>query len=272
MRRDRPSRWVSVALGTFVAVAIATGVGFSLGVVSRLGPLTVMQVHVATGVAAVFFGFAHVWKRPQPIRTADPERRALLRFALVGGVAAIAYVAVERMAFSAGLPGARRRFTGSHERGTDDPSAMPVTSWINDTAPDIDPAGYRLIVETTAGTGTYELGQLAGSARVRATLDCTGGWYATQNWQGTRLSDVLDGGGQSIRVISATGYERRFPVEAADQLLLATHVGNEPISVGHGAPVRLVAPGRRGFWWVKWVDRIVVDDRPSWWQPPFPLT
>jgi hypothetical protein len=32
-----------------------------------------------------------------------------------------------------------------------------------------------------------------------------------------------------------------------------------------------VAPGRRGFWWVKWLDRLVVDTRPWWWQPPFPL-
>ncbi|NUR17262.1 MAG: molybdopterin-dependent oxidoreductase, partial [Dermatophilaceae bacterium] len=43
------------------------------------------------------------------------------------------------------------------------------------------------------------------------------------------------------------------------------------LSAGHGGPVRLVAPGRRGFWWVKWVDRVGVDDRPSWSQPPFPL-
>ena len=41
-------------------------------------------------------------------------------------------------------------------------------------------------------------------------------------------------------------------------MLLATHVGGEPISPGHGAPVRLVAPNRRGFQWVKWVDRIAM--------------
>jgi len=40
---------------------------------------------------------------------------------------------------------------------------------------------------------------------------------------------------------------------------------------GHGAPARLVAPGRRGFWWVKWVATVDVEDAPEWWQPPFPL-
>ena len=45
-----------------------------------------------------------------------------------------------------------------------------------------------------------------------------------------------------------------------------------PLSVGHGFPARLVAPGRRGFWWVKWVDRIELQTTPWWWQPPFPVT
>ncbi|MDT5134639.1 MAG: hypothetical protein QOE41_3950, partial [Mycobacterium sp.] len=34
---------------------------------------------------------------------------------------------------------------------------------------------------------------------------------------------------------------------------------------------RIVAPGRRGFWWVKWVASVEVVDEPWWWQPPFPL-
>jgi hypothetical protein len=32
------------------------------------------------------------------------------------------------------------------------------------------------------------------------------------------------------------------------------------------------SPGRRGFWWVKWVVSIEVDRAPWWRQPPFPLT
>ena len=33
-------------------------------------------------------------------------------------------------------------------------------------------------------------------------------------------------------------------------------MGDEPLSHEHGAPVRLVAPGRRGFQWVKWVTHV----------------
>jgi DMSO/TMAO reductase YedYZ molybdopterin-dependent catalytic subunit len=43
------------------------------------------------------------------------------------------------------------------------------------------------------------------------------------------------------------------------EALLATHVGGEALAEGHGAPVRLVVPGRRGYQWVKWVGRVTVS-------------
>jgi DMSO/TMAO reductase YedYZ molybdopterin-dependent catalytic subunit len=67
-----------------------------------------------------------------------------------------------------------------------------------------------------------------------------------------------------------TGYRRRFPVSDLPRLLLATRAAGEVLAAGHGAPLRLVAPGRRGYWWVKWVTRVEVVDGPWWWQPPFP--
>jgi DMSO/TMAO reductase YedYZ molybdopterin-dependent catalytic subunit len=73
-----------------------------------------------------------------------------------------------------------------------------------------------------------------------------------------------------VEVVSVTGYRRRFPIGSARHLLLATHAAGEPLSAGHGAPLRLVAPGRRGFWWVKWVTEVRVLAEPAWWQPPFP--
>lgn len=67
----------------------------------------------------------------------------------------------------------------------------------------------------------------------------------------------------------ATG--QRFPIHDLDRLLLATQVDGAPLSADHGFPVRLAAPGRRGYWWVTWIDRIELQTTPLWWQPPFPL-
>ena len=55
-------------------------------------------------------------------------------------------------------------------------------------------------------------------------------------------------------------------------MLLALRVGGRPLDPGHGFPARIVAPGRRGFWWVKWVDGMELSMTPWWWQPPFPLS
>jgi DMSO/TMAO reductase YedYZ molybdopterin-dependent catalytic subunit len=83
---------------------------------------------------------------------------------------------------------------------------------------------------------------------------------------------LIDGArGQSIRVVSHTGYDRRFPISEASRLLIATALGGDLLDAGHGHPARLVSADRRGFWWVKWVVAIEVDDLPDWWQSPFPL-
>jgi len=106
-----------------------------------------------------------------------------------------------------------------------------------------------------------------------SVLDCTGGWYSEQTWTGIRLDHLIDGAGaRSVVVGSATGYGRRFPVADLEHLWLVTALGGAPLGPGHGFPARIVAPGRRGFWWVKWVTEISRSRLPWWVQTPFPLT
>jgi DMSO/TMAO reductase YedYZ molybdopterin-dependent catalytic subunit len=173
------------------------------------------------------------------------------------------------------LPGGRRRFTGSYERGSFEPARMPNTIWLNDTVPVLDGSAWRLTVVGLDGPRELTLDDLrTGTVTRRALLDCTSGWYAEQDWTGVPVADLIPaaGGARSLLVHSHTGYWVRLPIADLDHLLLATGAGGRPLSPGHGYPVRLVAPGRRGFWWVKWVDRIELSSAPPWWQPPFPVT
>ena len=254
----------ALVLSLLVVIALVTGFAHRAGR-REAGPLLVMQIHVGAALVAVPLGLWHVAVRPVRPRRSDVSRRNVLRGALLGGGATAVTLAV---------PHAGRAVTRSLERGSFEPSAMPVTQWLFDAVPRLDRAVWRLQV----GERLWSLDDLerVGDTHLDATLDCTGGWYANQRWTGIPLDRLFALSavpkGSSIEVRSVTGYSRRFPHGDAANLLLAVQVGGEPLSPAHGFPARLVAPNRRGFWWVKWVEQISVDGKPWWWQPPLPLS
>lgn len=275
LRRAKRGRWASLCLAAVVSVTLLTGIGYASGLVLSIGGLPGMWVHIATALAAAPIIVWHVAVRPARPRPTDFSRRALLRTGTLGAAAAGIYVVTNSAVRVAGLPGAHRRFSGSHEMGSFDPDSMPTTIWLNDKRPDVDAESWRLTVVDSAGAHEVALNELLGNqTTLRATLDCTSGWYATQDWTGVHVTDLLGrvGTARSLRVRSLTGYWLRFPVGDLRNLFLATGTAGAPLSAGHGFPLRLVAPGRRGFWWVKWIDRIELQDTPAWWQPPFPVT
>jgi hypothetical protein len=274
LRRRPAGAWVSVSLAVAVAVTIATGVGHATGVLVSLGPVSSMQVHVGAGVASILLATWHVVARKTRPRRTDVSRRNLVRGGVVLGGAIAGYAVVEGLVRATSLPGADRRSTGSYERGSGSPEEMPVTQWLNDDVPTVDPDRWSLRISDASGDRDIDYEELLIDRRVvRTILDCTGGWFAEQGWEGIALADLVtvDDRAASVEVLSVTGYARRLPIADVGGLVLATHVAGEPLSPGHGFPVRLVAPGRRGFWWVKWVERISLSDTPWWWQLPFPV-
>ena len=269
LARPRGGRWASIGLGMLVLLSIAAGLGHSTGLVLSWGPFSSMEVHVGAALAAIPLAVWHVVARRVRVVRADLSRRTFMKGSVALGAAAVSYAASEILVRAATLPGGARRFTGSYEAGSFQPAVMPVSSWMFDAIPVHDPDAWTL---RTPGR-EWSFRELATfDDRMIATLDCTGGFYSTQEWAGVRLDRLLpDVRESSIRVVSSTGYDRRFRAGEAGSLLLATRFGGTPLDAGHGFPARLVAPDRRGFWWVKWVVAIEVDDVPYWWQSPFPV-
>lgn len=269
LRRRRSGAIWSVGLVVAIAITIGSGLLQMIGTVRSIGPLTTMQVHIGAAVVSAGLAVSHYLRHPVRPRSTDLGRRNLIRAATLSASAGLFLAGWETAVGALGWPGGNRRFTGSHERGSGSPAAMPVTQWFTDSVPYLD---TRQVTVAGRRLGPEDLSALP-METVEATLDCTSGWYSSQHWQGVRLDRLLEGAdGASIEVRSVTGYGRRFPMEDADRIWLAFEVGGAPLSPGHGFPARIVAPGRRGFWWVKWVDSVEPSGLPAWFQAPFPLT
>ena len=274
LRRRRPGWWASITFTVLITVALAGGLGHATGLLRTIGPLTAMQVHVGAALASVPFGIWHVLGRRVRPRRVDLSRRTLLRSGALAAGSLVTYGGMAGVISAARLPGRARVFTGSYEVGSFQPDRMPITQWLDDVVPAIDPSIWMLRLRIGDAARSLTLEELSAMTEpVRATIDCTGGWFAEQDWEGVRLDRLLGATtGRSVIARSATGYWRRYPLRDARYLWLATRLSGMPLSAGHGAPARIVAPARRGFWWVKWLTSIEVSDTPWWWQPPFPVT
>src|SRR5437773_7413667 len=134
---------------------------------------------------------------------------------------------------------------------------------------------------------------------ITATLECAGnsrvlvvpkvkgvqwelGDVGNAEWTGVRLRDLLqraemankareiilegaDNGtiAEPPRPSGKINFARSLPVEKAmDDVLLAFAMNGEPLSAAHGFPLRAIVPGWYGMAAIKWLQRIVVTDRP----------
>ena len=274
-RRGGFDWWRTVLLLTAFVVALVSGVLRARGLRSAPAGTTWLTIHFVAGAAFMVLGAIHVVARRRAVGPIRVDRRAFLRAGAIAGVGTAGFVALEGVNTVFSLPGADRRFSGSYEIGSFVPDDMPSVTWLNDDKPLVDPDEWELTLSGGDAAQSIPYDALRSfDDQLTAVLDCTGGWYSEQHWTGARLDRLLpsDARGRSVVVRSATGYSRRFPLGDASKMLIAHQLGDETLSPGHGFPARLVAPGRRGFWWVKWVTEVEVSNTPWWWQLPVPPT
>jgi DMSO/TMAO reductase YedYZ molybdopterin-dependent catalytic subunit len=268
-RLDR-ERAIFVAMALLLVAVLATGLAWIVLGRVLVGGISLINVHAYLAIAlAAPFG-VHVVARRYALRIRPSrDRGAALRLAALAALGAAAWLTESAV-------GRRRRFTGSYEVGADG-GPFPAVSWLFDDPAPIDYASWRLQVDGAVNLNlNLTVRDLPPAAALRAILDCTGGWYSEQDWQGVAVGGLLDRAGvteraRSVEVVGVTGYRRRFSIDDARGLLLATHVGGVPLTHGHGAPLRLVAPGRRGYDWVKWVVAVTVLETDERLQSPLPL-
>jgi hypothetical protein len=209
----------------------------------------------------------HAWRRwPHPKKTDFTGRRQVLKLIGLSAASVATWGISEVLARNLQDKDVSRRFTGSREEGSFAGNDHPVTSGSNQGKIKLDPSTWNLKLTGAVNTSlilSYAEVLSLSISEVTAVLDCTGGWYTTQIWHGIRLTDLLNTAGlqeQAAAVIlkGISEYTASFTLKQAQEILLATHVGEEVLNHVHGYPLRAVVPSRRGWHWVKWLTEIEV--------------
>jgi DMSO/TMAO reductase YedYZ molybdopterin-dependent catalytic subunit len=268
-RRVRRRRWDrSIVWGSVAGIALLTtlglGLAWTLNLISfdLLWGYSPLNVHVILGIGLLPFVGWHMLARRRQNAVSAPvrSRRSLLRVAGLSVATLVGWQAIERLA-----PAVRLR-TGSKETASLLGNAFPAEIWLFDAVPSIDANAWHLQLAGTTATA-LSLAELTAQhprREVQCILDCTSGWWSEQVWSGVGVLDVLNTAGLAtqttqVAVESVTGHRIVLALADLETAVLATHVGGEPLSPGHGFPVRLVVPGWRGYHWVKWVQRLEVS-------------
>ncbi len=97
---------------------------------------------------------------------------------------------------------------------------------------------------------------------------CLEGWTVRDlDWRGVRLEALLGLASPHATArwvqASAGDYSVPIPLDQARRALVATHLGEQPLSVEHGGPARLVVPGAVCFTSVKWLDHLELRADPG---------
>ena len=144
--------------------------------------------------------------------------------------------------------------------------------------PDVDLERWTLTVDgLVKKPGTYTLQQIASFPKkvMNTRHCCVEGWSMIPNWGGTVMRDFLEMVGadpqaQYLSVQSADDYYTPYDMPSVlhPQTLLCYEAYNKPLTIPHGAPVRIVMPTKLGYKSAKWITKITVtNEKPGgYWE------
>ena len=139
-----------------------------------------------------------------------------------------------------------------------------------------DPADWKLTVAgLTPSELTLSMNDIKALPRTEMTPEfkCIEGWSVVLHWAGVRLSDLVAKYGDPSRlpkyvslITPDEGYFVGWDIQSImhPQTLLAYELNGKPLSLEHGAPLRIASPLKYGIKQIKRIGRIeFTDERPK---------
>ena len=134
--------------------------------------------------------------------------------------------------------------------------------------PTMDPTTYRLEVSgALANPMSLSLGDLQsfGHSQLTATFQCVTGWQVpNQLFSGVFLSDLIAKARPTsmAKFVHFTSFDNIYTESisiedvAKYNVMVVTQLDNMPLTVEHGAPVRIFMPHNFGYKSIKWLSKI----------------
>lgn len=128
--------------------------------------------------------------------------------------------------------------------------------WYN-PAQAIDPAAYKLriggLVDKQHALSVADLRRIP-QEKQNSRMKCVQGWSSRTDWGGFRFGHILElakptKAVRAVRIDCADKWFEYFSLEQlqSPRVLFAMDMAGKPLSGKHGAPLRLIDPGRYGY-------------------------
>ena len=146
----------------------------------------------------------------------------------------------------------------------------PIRSALGEPAIDLETFQLTIdgLVDSSYSLSWEEIQQLKPAYTGFMIMYCVEGWEVWGKWKGVSIKDLLDKayvqtGGEYILFESADGYKTSLPIAYLVKYnsMLAYEVNGAPLQSHDGFPLRLIAFGKFGYKWAKWIHKLTVIDK-----------
>ena len=145
----------------------------------------------------------------------------------------------------------------------------PIRSALGEPAIDLETFQLTIdgLVDSSYSLSWEEIQELKPAYTGFMIMYCVEGWEVWGKWKGVSIKDLLEKayvqtGGEYILFESADGYKTALPIAYLVKYnsMLAYEVNDAPLQSHDGFPLRLIAFGKFGYKWAKWVHKLTVMD------------